>query len=57
MILWWVEKRKGFSGGSDGKEPARSAGKPEFNLCVEKMIPWRRTWQSTPVFLPGKFHG
>ena len=20
-------------------------------------IPWRRTWQSTPVFLPGKFHG
>ena len=20
-------------------------------------IPWRREWQSTPVFLPGKFHG
>ena len=20
-------------------------------------IPWRRAWQSTPVFLPGKFHG
>ena len=20
-------------------------------------IPWRRKWQSTPVFLPGKFHG
>ena len=20
-------------------------------------IPWRRTWQPTPVFLPGKFHG
>ena len=19
--------------------------------------PWRRKWQSTPVFLPGKFHG
>ena len=20
-------------------------------------IPWRRKWQSTPVFLPGKSHG
>ena len=19
--------------------------------------PWKRTWQSTPLFLPGKFHG
>ena len=21
------------------------------------LIPWRRKWQPTPVFLPGKFHG
>ena len=21
------------------------------------MIPWRREWQSTPVFLPGEYHG
>ena len=21
------------------------------------MIPWRRKWQPTPAFLPGKFHG
>ena len=27
-----------------------------FNLWVKK-IPWRRKWQSTPVFLLGKFHG
>ena len=20
-------------------------------------FPWRRAWQPTPVFLPGKFHG
>ena len=20
-------------------------------------IPWKRKWQPTPVFLPGKFHG
>ena len=22
-----------------------------------RKIPWRRTWQSTPVFLPGELHG
>ena len=22
-----------------------------------RKIPWRRAWQSTPVFLPGEFHG
>ena len=33
----------GFPGSSNGKESA----------C----IPWRRAWQTTPVFLPGEFHG
>ena len=27
-----------------------------FNPWVRK-IPWRRKWQSTPVFLPGESHG
>jgi len=27
-----------------------------FNPWVGK-IPWRRKWQSAPVFLPGKSHG
>ena len=27
-----------------------------FNPWVGR-IPWRRKWQSTPVLLPGKFHG
>ena len=27
-----------------------------FNPWVRK-IPWRRKWQPTPIFLPGKFHG
>ena len=40
----------GFPSGSDGKESACSAG----DLGS---IPWRREWQPTPVFLPGKFHG
>ena len=30
--------------------------RPGFNPWVRK-IPWRREWQSTPVFLPGEFHG
>ena len=28
----------------------------EMQVKVRK-IPWRRKWQPTPVFLPGKFHG
>ena len=27
-----------------------------FNFCMGK-VPWRRKWQPTPVFLPGKSHG
>ena len=30
--------------------------KPRFDPWVGK-IPWRRKWQSTPGFLPGKSHG
>ena len=30
--------------------------RPGFNPWVGK-IPWRRTWQPTPVFLPGESHG
>ena len=31
-------------------------GRPGFNPWVRK-IPWRRKWQPTPEFLPGKFYG
>ena len=31
-------------------------GRPGFDPWVGK-IPWRRKWQLTPVFLPGKSHG
>ena len=30
--------------------------RPRFDPWVRK-IPWRRTWQPTPVFLPGESHG
>ena len=38
------------------KEAACQCRRPRFNPWVEK-IPWRRKWQPTPVFLPGKSHG
>ena len=59
-----------FSGGASGKEPAcqcgdlRDAGSKKkkkkkrcgFNPWVRK-IHWRRKWQLTPLFLPGKIPG
>ena len=30
--------------------------RPGFDPSVGK-IPWRRKWQTIPVFLPGEFHG
>ena len=46
----------GFSSGTAGKESACNTRDPGFSSCVGK-IPWRREWLSTPVFLPGEFHG
>ena len=49
----------GFPAGTNGKEPAcpcRRHKRPGFASWVGK-IPWRRVWQPTPVFLPGKSHG
>ena len=38
-----------------GKESACKCRRQGFNPWV-RSIPWRRKWQSTPVFLPGKSH-
>ena len=41
------------------KKPAchcRRGKRCGFDPWVGK-IPWRRTWQATPVFLPGETHG
>ena len=41
----------GFPGGLDSKESTGNVGgRPWFEPWVRK-IPWRRTWQPTPVFL------
>ena len=42
--------------GASGKESACQCGRCWFDSWVRK-IPWRREWQPTPVFLPGKSHG
>ena len=39
-----------------GKESTCQCRRRRFNPWVRK-IPWRRKWQPTPVFLPGKSHG
>ena len=43
---------------SNGKASVCNAGdqRPVFDPWVGK-IPWRRKWQPTSVFLPGKSHG
>ena len=38
------------------KEPSCQCRRHRFDPWVRK-IPWRRKWQPTPLFLPGKPHG
>ena len=45
--------------GAGVKEPTcqgRRHKRLGFEPWVRK-IPWRRTWQPTPVFMPGEFYG
>ena len=54
-----IYSHTGFPGGSSGKEPtyqSKRLKRPGFYLWARK-IPWRRTWQPTPVFLSGKSLG
>ena len=48
-----------FPRGTSGKEPicqCRRSKRHGFSPWIGK-IPWRRAWQSTPVFLPGEYQG
>ena len=38
------------------KNPPVNATVSALDPCIGK-IPWRREWQPTPVFMPGKSHG
>ena len=65
LHCWWAFKlvqllwRMGFPDGTSGKEltcQCRRHKRCGFDPWVGK-IPWRRAWQSTPVFFPGESHG
>ena len=47
---------RGFPWWLSGKESASQCRRWGCSLWVGK-IPWRRKWELTPVFLPGRFHG
>ena len=54
-----IASLRGFLGGTSGKEPAcqcRRLKRLRFNPWVRK-VALRKTWQPTPVFLPGESHG
>ena len=56
VTLWFISlmTKVGFPGGwLSGKESSCQGRKCGFDLWVWK-LPWRRKWQPTPVFLPGK---
>ena len=57
--LTYLTQTCGFPGATSGKiNPPVNAGdmRHGFDPWVGK-IPWRRAWQSTPIFLAGESHG
>ena len=55
MGLFYSNRKKGLPRWLNGKESCQCR-RHRFSPWVGKTI-WRRKWQPTPVFLPGKFHG
>uniref|UniRef100_A0AC11DR17 Intraflagellar transport 80 n=1 Tax=Ovis aries TaxID=9940 RepID=A0AC11DR17_SHEEP len=54
-----VRANLGFPDGTSGKEPTCQCGRCKrcrLDPWVGK-IPWKRTWQPTPLFLPGESNG
>ena len=59
QLNWYLSLSQGFAGGTSGKESTcqcRRHKRRGFDPWVGK-IPWRRAWQTTPVFLLGESHG
>ena len=53
-----AERHRGFPSGSVVKTlPATQEMQADVLHPPVRKIPWRRTWQPTPVFLPGESHG
>ena len=56
IFLFCLWENEGLLRWLSGKEPTCQWRRCEFDLWVRKIL-WRRKWQPTPVFLPGKSHG
>ena len=59
LLFYYILSHLGFPGGTSGKESTcqcRRHKRHGFDPWVRK-IPWRKAWQSTPVFLPEEFRG
>ena len=57
-LQWLPKPTLGFPGGTSGQDPAcqcKRLQRCSFDPWVGK-IPWRREWQPTPAYLPGKSH-
>ena len=52
--LWGHQVFVDFPGGSAVKNPPANAVERIRSL---DLLPWRREWQPTPIFLPGESHG
>ena len=53
LILYVSLIFQGFPGSTVVKNLPVNAGDARYTGS----IPWRRKWQPTPIFLPGRFHG
>ena len=59
LVLSGAQIREGLPVGTVEENPPANAERHRrcrFNPWVGR-IPWKRKWQHTPVFLPGKSHG
>ena len=56
LYLYVINRGRGLPWWLSGKESTCQWRRHRFDPWVEK-IPWRKKWQPTPVFLPGKSYG
>ena len=58
-FFMYLDRCLGFPGDSVIKNPPANAGDSRIagSIPGSGRSPWRRSWQPTPVFLPGESHG
>ena len=56
LKFWMISSQDPYPWWLSGKETTCQCRRQRFDSWIRK-IPWRRKWQPTPAFLPGKSHG